>query len=313
MKACSHCKIEKPLSEFYKTKKTDGSTKPSSRCKECSRKISSESYERRVREIHPNVDARRENQARLEASRLKGLKHYDSIRPCKNGHVGKRLVSTQQCCKCLSIRKRAQRTSVSVNEIDPRKVSQYKRLFASNLGKRHYFTGLACLNGHVAKRLVSTSQCVECLRARAPNNPAYSYCPTSSRRKNAQRRRRHARVKLRKYQNEVLMSRGSYRASRFMYETVRRMVSAGLEKRDTTTASFLGYTPKQLMDRIEHYFVEGMDWSNYGEWHIDHTIPISHFLSKGEDRPHIINALCNLKPMWEWDNLSKGSRYKVSA
>lgn len=311
MKACSYCKIEKPFSEFYETKKRDGSSKPSSRCKECSRVISHESYERRVRDIHPNVDIHRENRARLEEARKAGLKHYDSVKPCKHGHVGKRLVSTQQCCKCLRQRKREQRIASGGPKIDPGKLAQYKRLFASNLGKAHYFTGLTCSNGHIAKRLVSTRQCVDCLRGRESRIAVLTQQAIN--RINAKRRRRHMRVKQRKYQSEVLMSRSGYRAKRFMYETIRRMVNAGLEKRSTRSAEFLGYTPRQLIARIEHQFADGMDWSNYGEWHIDHTIPIAHFLSKGESRPHIINALCNLKPMWAWDNLSKGSRHKASA
>lgn len=75
------------------------------------------------------------------------------------------------------------------------------------------------------------------------------------------------------------------------------------------TAEVLGYTAKQLRARLEVNFLPGMDWSNRNLWHVDHTIPISYFIKRGETRPHIINALCNLKPLWAKDNMSKGDKH----
>ena len=92
------------------------------------------------------------------------------------------------------------------------------------------------------------------------------------------------------------------------YDLIRRMLCservAGLRTQDR-----LGYSPEKLVSRIECQFSPGMSWQNYGDWHIDHKIPITHFLSRGETRPHIISALSNLQPMWAFDNLSKGNRW----
>lgn len=63
----------------------------------------------------------------------------------------------------------------------------------------------------------------------------------------------------------------------------------------------------KFRQRIEFNFQPGMTWENYGEWHIDHSIPVSRFIGRGFFNPSIINALCNLRPMWASDNLSKGS------
>jgi len=38
-----------------------------------------------------------------------GLKHYFNEKPCKRGHLGKRLVSTRSCCECLYIGLKAKR------------------------------------------------------------------------------------------------------------------------------------------------------------------------------------------------------------
>lgn len=73
--------------------------------------------------------------------------------------------------------------------------------------------------------------------------------------------------------------------------------------------SVLGYGPEELKARLECQFSPGMSWDNYGEWHIDHKLPISWFTRKGETRLHIINALSNLQPMWAHQNRSKGARW----
>lgn len=71
----------------------------------------------------------------------------------------------------------------------------------------------------------------------------------------------------------------------------------------------LGYTSEMLRTRIEYQFQEGMSWDNYGDWHIDHKIPVARLLARGETRPHIINALSNLQPMWAEENMRKGARW----
>lgn len=78
--------------------------------------------------------------------------------------------------------------------------------------------------------------------------------------------------------------------------------------KDNRTCDILGYDAKALMCRMECQFSEGQSWENYGEWHIDHKIPVSHFIAKGEVRPHIVNSLSNLQPLWAEENLSKGAK-----
>lgn len=43
---------------------------------------------------------------------------------------------------------------------------QISRVEAAVQGKTRYFTGIPCLRHHVAERLTSTAQCVECNRIR---------------------------------------------------------------------------------------------------------------------------------------------------
>lgn len=89
----------------------------------------------------------------------------------------------------------------------------------------------------------------------------------------------------------------------FLYRTEKM----GFNKNYLNTIMEFGYTPKQLIQRIECQFKEGMSWNNRSEWHIDHKKPISKFI-KGTN-PRIINMLSNLQPIWKHENLSKGNKF----
>ena len=89
----------------------------------------------------------------------------------------------------------------------------------------------------------------------------------------------------------------------FLYRTEKQ----GFKKYNINTLTEFGYTPKQLIQRIEVQFKIGMSWSNRKEWHIDHKKPISSF--KEDTSPKIINILSNLQPLWSKENLSKGYKF----
>ena len=69
------------------------------------------------------------------------------------------------------------------------------------------------------------------------------------------------------------------------------------EKKNGKTIELLGYSAIQLKIHIESLFTEGMNWDNYGEWHIDHIKPLNSF--EKNSLPSVVNALSNLRPMWE--------------
>jgi len=74
-------------------------------------------------------------------------------------------------------------------------------------------------------------------------------------------------------------------------------------KKEGHTIDMLGYSAIQLKEHIEKQFKEGMSWSNYGEWEIDHTREICTF---DENTPlGIVNSLDNLQPLWREDNMEK--------
>lgn len=100
-----------------------------------------------------------------------------------------------------------------------------------------------------------------------------------------------------------------YAANYKIRAMLQRVIAASNCEKLGKTFSVIGYTPERLMQRLSMNMKTGMTWENFGEWEIDHKIPISIFLARGETRPHVINALSNLQPLWKEENRSKGARY----
>jgi len=74
-------------------------------------------------------------------------------------------------------------------------------------------------------------------------------------------------------------------------------------RKTSKTAEMLGVPYEIAFAHIERQFTKGMTWENYGEWHIDHIIP----LASAETESELIK-LChytNLQPLWAKDNISK--------
>jgi len=75
----------------------------------------------------------------------------------------------------------------------------------------------------------------------------------------------------------------------------------------------VGYTLNNLKKNLEKKFLPRMSWKNYGQWHIDHIIPISAF--NFETPGHIDFKRCwslqNLRPLWARENLSKINKLNV--
>ena len=77
-------------------------------------------------------------------------------------------------------------------------------------------------------------------------------------------------------------------------------------KKSDSTIQMLGYSSNDLKLHLESLFIDGMSWENWGEWHIDHKIPVSKF--DKETPMSIVNNLNNLQPLWALDNLSKSNK-----
>ena len=59
---------------------------------------------------------------------------------------------------------------------------------------------------------------------------------------------------------------------------------------------------------IESKFVKNMNWNNYGDWHIDHIIPISKFNLLIKSEQFKACNYKNLQPLWRIDNILKSDK-----
>lgn len=72
------------------------------------------------------------------------------------------------------------------------------------------------------------------------------------------------------------------------------------------TFDIVGCSPPQLKEYLENKFTDNMSWENYGEWHIDHIIPLS--TAKTEEDLYKLCYYTNLQPLWAKDNLAKSNK-----
>ena len=75
-----------------------------------------------------------------------------------------------------------------------------------------------------------------------------------------------------------------------------------------SAVSDLGCTITEFKDYITKKFTVGMTWDNYGQWHLDHIMPLSCF--NLEDRKQFLMAChyINYQPLWAIDNMKKGNK-----
>lgn len=78
------------------------------------------------------------------------------------------------------------------------------------------------------------------------------------------------------------------------------------------TIELLGCSIDKFKAHIESKFVEGMSWSNYGKWHVDHIKPCAGFdLSIPAQQRKCFNYK-NTQPLWELENKYKRDKWIIS-
>ena len=203
-----------------------------------------------------------------------GDKWYFTGKPCKNGHIDKRQVSNRTCSAC----------SLAMTESWASKNKEYRSQYnhewhLKNRGRR--------LEYHSAWYRDNKRHKLEYDRRWREENRE---------RRNANQRR-YTKQRRREDHRYAMMRRVRGMLERLVY-------NHGISK-ESDTCQTLGYTADDLIRHLEKQFTKGMDWGNYGEWHIDHIVPVSEHIRNGETDPAVINCLTNLRPMWASENIRK--------
>jgi hypothetical protein len=104
-----------------------------------------------------------------------------------------------------------------------------------------------------------------------------------------------------KYETDI-----NFRLKAILRSRITKLVRG--ESKNGSALRDLGCSLDELKIHLENQFQDGMSWDNYGEWHIDHIVPLASF--DLTDREQFLKAChyTNLQPLWAEDNLKKGAR-----
>lgn len=134
------------------------------------------------------------------------------------------------------------------------------------------------------------------------------YAPKYKDRKNELRRTDEYREKANQKQRERNKTDIQFVMKRRLRARIYQALKTGGGNKLGGLWDLLGCSIEQLKVHLEKQFSEGMNWSNYGEWHIDHIKPCCSFdLSIDEQQAKCFHYT-NLQPLWASDNQSKNGR-----
>ncbi len=98
----------------------------------------------------------------------------------------------------------------------------------------------------------------------------------------------------------------AYKFSWLIRQSIRRAFQG--TSKTSTTRDLLGVTLELAMQSIERRFTDGMNWANYGDWHIDHIFPISAVNIDDEIEKRAVCHIDNLQPLWGEENSGKHNK-----
>lgn len=92
---------------------------------------------------------------------------------------------------------------------------------------------------------------------------------------------------------------------------LRRRLSSAIKgnNKSCRTIELIGCEIPVLIEYLESQFKDGMNWDNYGKWHIDHIRPCASFDLTDIEQQKICFNYKNLQPLWAEDNFKKSDKW----
>jgi hypothetical protein len=90
---------------------------------------------------------------------------------------------------------------------------------------------------------------------------------------------------------------------------IRISLHRGGFPKNSDTEMIIGVTFEKFVEYIESQFVDGMNWDNRYEWHLDHIIPVS--FAETEEQIYKLNNYKNLRPLWGTDNIVRSNKVEI--
>jgi hypothetical protein len=151
------------------------------------------------------------------------------------------------------------------------------------------------------------SSCKLCVKEYRANH--YSENKELYRQKNSKfyaENKEHIKSRVKKYHFNRIKNDDVYKLKVSLRNQVYKAFKKNNWIKDSPNAKLLGCSFDYAKKHLELQFSDGMSWSNYGEWHIDHIIPLASAKTKIEIEK--LFHYTNLQPLWAKDNLKKGCK-----
>lgn len=247
---------------------------------------------------------------KAEARRL-GAAHYFTGNKCKRGHTDKRYASNGSCFSCgqqENLRNHQAKSLAKAIEVKRMQVrcTVCQVSFTPEFGR--------------GKRNKAATFCSSACRTAAGN---------ASSRKWQKRNPDRAYAKMRRYQAKVRMEKGEayegvratqrqcqrnryknnpgFVVKRRLCGRLRDAVRAQGGAKASSSYELVGCSHAQLLEHLSQQFSCGMNWENFGQWHIDHIRPCASFDLTDPEQQKACFHYTNLQPLWARDNLRKGA------
>lgn len=272
---------------------------------------------------------------RFEAKQ-QNLKRYFTGMPCKHGHISERLTSDGKCIECRKIYLKANAEEISLSQKSYRQKNIEKVLLIESNYRENNQEKIK-IKSQKFRDENKDKIALKDKKYREKNKEKISTYQKQYRQdkrkeialtKKIYREINKETVALREktwYQSNKNIASISRKKRRntpkgkletFIRHSLQRMLKSIKENKNIDSLRTLEYTPLELKEHIESQFKDDMTWENHGKiWHIDHKISINYFINNldiknisQEELHQIINALENLKPLYIFENLSKGSK-----
>lgn len=118
------------------------------------------------------------------------------------------------------------------------------------------------------------------------------------------------RDKIRKSESERRKIRAKVDKNYLLRIKISARISSRIKKGGATKGSLrlTGTSISCYRAYMESLFEIGMTWENYGEWHIDHIVPLSFFDLTLAEHQKMAFHFTNTRPMWKSENIARGNK-----
>lgn len=215
-------------------------------------------------------------------------KYYYTGKPCRQGHTAQRYVKGFDCCQCCAERALLYRVG------NKEKIAANNKLYreehkekAAEYSKQYYVDNKENLTASNKMYRIANKDVI------INKNKNKNYRETHKEERSIYQKTR--------YDSDV-----QYRLATL----IRSRLTRALKRRSKkgSAVKLLGCSISELVTHFESLFTEGMNWSNQGEWHIDHVIPLAYYDLENEEDLAKVCHYSNLQPLWALDNIVKGDK-----